>query len=155
VDVRIIAATDANLQAQQQRGQFKLPLGTASPATKSWSRPCASGATTWRACGCTSCERTWAPRQRLIFVAQDIDLRGFTSIGVSFDWSVPFCDLGPYGATLPRVFSMVVESEEGTELLSEDLFTCAPGTTSSQALVDDEFIDISTVADRSTRQQRS
>jgi hypothetical protein len=87
-----------------------------------------------------------------IFLAQDIDLTGFTAVAVSFDWAVPFMELASFGATQARVFSFVVEpSGGGTPLLTQDLFTGNPGTTPSQALVDDQTIDISSVADQPVR----
>jgi hypothetical protein len=86
-----------------------------------------------------------------IFVAQDVDLTKFSTASVSFDWSVPFCNL-TFGATINRTFSLVVEpSGGGTALFSQVLFTCLAGTTTSQSLVNDQVVDISSAAGQPVR----
>jgi hypothetical protein len=92
------------------------------------------------------------PDNDAIFVAQDIDLSGFAAATVSFDWAVPECDLTENGATVNRVFSFVVEPYGGgTPLLTQQLHECVAGASTPHALVDDEVIDISSVASQPVR----
>jgi hypothetical protein len=87
-----------------------------------------------------------------IFIGQDLDLTGFSTVFVSFDWAVTQCELAPYGATIDRTFSLVVEpSGGGTPLFTQDLFTCPAGVDTTHAPVDDETVDISSVADQPVR----
>jgi len=85
-----------------------------------------------------------------IFLAQDIDLTGFSTVSVSFDWDVSFCS--NFG-TLDRVFSLIVEpSGGGVPLFTSDIFTCAAdGDPHSAVPVDDQTIDISSAAGQPVR----
>lgn len=84
-----------------------------------------------------------------IFVAQEVDLTGVLSVGVSFDWEVPSCN---NGGVLDRVFNLVVEPiGGGAALLTEEVYRCVAGSFDSSPLVDDQLVDISSVANQPVR----
>ncbi len=58
-NVRVITATDADLDAQIRDGRFRAPCSTGSPATSCTCRRCASGRRIWGSCSTTSRARSW------------------------------------------------------------------------------------------------